>query len=195
MKKILLVLLLIPGMIYSQSKIFKGQWLDDKVDIKEITVINRGKDPKSICEDLSFELALAGIKSYSQTNFGEQTKIDKESISTNHAITFNYIMNGYRMLYKLQIQIYDVNDNGRLIGMFKWGGVGQTKKGLIKEIVQIISTGLKDGDVVNKKLSDCGEEPKAPAKFNQQMSAYKSSKKYKDYKKELQIWEECMQKN
>ena len=182
-------------MIYSQSKIFKGKWIDDNVEITEVTVINRGTDPKSICEDLSFELALSGIKSYSQSNFGEQTKIDKNSISTKHAITFSYIFNGYGMLYKLQIQIYDVNDNGRLVGMFKWTGIGQTKKNLIKEIVQILKTGMKDGGVVNKKLSDCGEEPKPPARFNKPMSTYKSSKKYKDYKKDLQIWEECMGKD
>ena len=136
MKKLLFLLLVIPISINAQK--IKGQYIGTKPNINEVTVISRGDDPLDIAEELGFEMATRGVNALTQTNFGQNTSINSESVNSKYAITFSYIYNGYGGLMSMSVQIYDVYNKGKLIGRFSMKGFSKRKKKVIPKFVDTI---------------------------------------------------------
>jgi hypothetical protein len=135
MKKILFLLLFIPISINAQK--IKGQYIGTKPNINEVTVINRGDDPLGIAEELAFEMATRGVNALTQTNFGQNTSINSESVNSKFAITFTYMYSGCGLV-ELNAQIYDVENKGKLIGRFTMNTFCRKKKKVIPKMIDNI---------------------------------------------------------
>ena len=131
------MLLLISSITFGQK--IEGTWIGPKPNINEITVISRGNDPGGMSELLQLEIASRGLRVLTQSNFQENTTINSESVKSKYAITFSYSMANGGWLYTLNVNIYDVEDDGRLLGAFKWKGVRGPKKVIPLMIDEILN--------------------------------------------------------
>ena len=137
MKNIILYLFLLTS-CFSFSQKIEGRWIGPKQNISEITVISKGNDGKGMSELLQFEFAIRGIDVKTQSNFNENTTINVETVKSKHALTFSYTYANGGWLYSLNVFIYDVENDGKLVGSFRWKGVKGAKKMAAKMVDKIL---------------------------------------------------------
>jgi len=138
MKKYLLFVLAIsPILAFSQT--VNGSFYGGKPSITQITIISRGDDRLGLGDDFKREFAMRGVDVFAQTKIGQNTEINSETVNSKYAMTFSYVVNGYGMLYKTNVDIIDIENDGKVIGNFTYSGM----KGRKKVVPKFVDTILK----------------------------------------------------
>jgi S1-C subfamily serine protease len=160
MKKLLLLLLCVPLMTLAQ---YNGKWLQKEVILSDVTVIpgisseqlsgNVSYDPRAVCEEIVYCLTLKGINASVQY-LERGTKINNQSVGSQHAILFSYDYN-YSGLYNLKLRVYDVSNHGKLIGDFhnNLNMFFHSKSTLAQKFIDKMSTGCTYDTTFSKSPS------------------------------------------
>lgn len=137
MKKFMIIAMLVLGTGLAQAQKIRVEWLDKPEEITSITIINRGDDPMSIVTHFALGFGRKGVKVKTQTNIGENTTITSESVKSEHALTFEYLYNGYGLAVLVRATLIDV-ESGSILGIAEWRGMRRFKKVVPKMVNEIL---------------------------------------------------------